>query len=256
MRYLLFTLQLLTVFAIQKSQAQQFNDGLEIEQANPSRYLKDAEQQAARITARINQSEDISPELINELEGVLWAISQDKSSQAQAIAQQFNIHSRTIAHPHDFLFYTADSGGWVNKYIHTRNPQHTPFAELFAAYPNLSLSFEGTYDGFYSFAIHSEVAMNMDFFHQQFSNQSDILWTTLPDNDAKGNDIKVEKIAAGWRVSYILRNLEGYPSDYEYTWSFGVDKNNQVHFFYEGSNYNALPPNYQLSDNPEVYLRP
>ncbi len=257
MRYLYLSFQLLFGFFVQKGQAQEFNDLLDVSSSPQQRYALDAEQLATRLAYQQRASEDVSFEHINLIEGLLWAINNHHSYQTDAVTQQFDVHPRATAHAHDFWFYTTDSLQWAREFIHTRNIENTPFANLFAAYPNLSLSFESVNDGFYAFAIHSDIPMNMDFFHQQFSNQTDVMWANLPDNDASGSDVKLEKIKGGWRLIYTLRNVENYPHDYEYSWHFGIDDNKSVHLFHENSNYfNLLPPNYEVKENPSVNMRP
>jgi hypothetical protein len=208
----------------------------------PDMYRADAIQLATRHAARQDESEEVSLELADSMEKVLWAIAAAGLPQSKLILDTYPIHTSSTVSSHRFYFWVDSATTWAKKLAFTHNTANTPLATLQFAYQQeqLRLSLDSYNRGIYKFELVSGVPMNMDYFAKKVSQLEYVSLVEVPSQEIKSTDIQLRRIANAWVVYYYLNSWEQYPHNkHQYCWQFGVSDSGEVQFITE---FGDFPP--------------
>lgn len=220
-------------------------------QTEPTTYYADAVQLAARAAQDLNESAQISLDMVAELTIALEAIANSGLVTAELVTKELNIHAFTYANTNSVQVYADVNAPWVQKLLDDKNNLDKSPLKTFVQFHDLTLSHIKNLDGIMMLTLQSKAPKNMKYIANDISFLDDVIMVELPAKNGDGHDIKAKRISGGWIISYIYKYedcLSGCKKQCE--WQFGVDYNNHVQFL---GLYGQIPD--KINSTPVVVMQ-
>ncbi len=202
-------------------------------------YSADAIQLAARSSALLNQSPEITSKNIVELNLALEAIAQCSHPAANLVSQELQIHSFPYCNMHELRLYVDASADWVQKLLQDpKSIEKSPLRRFVALYELRLQTFEDL-GGIVMLLLRSETPKNIKYIAGEISFADEIIMVEIPAPQGDGHDIEAKRITGGWIISYFYKYedcISGCRKQCE--WQFGVRSNQEVEFL---GQYGELP---------------
>jgi len=202
-------------------------------------YNTDAIQLAARISAKMNHSAEISTEHIHDFAFALRNISQSDAPFVRFILDTIQIHAAEISSTHSLVVYLNE------EILHDFESKHDAQSVLMYLLPKFAYLYtlEAQHivykDGFYQLGIISSQPQNMHFIGNEISLDPQVFMVEIPVEAAAQKDIQIRSIGSGWLVHYHYHHQPCKSClRQSCEWQFGVRKNGEVEFM---GHYGELP---------------